>query len=291
LVTVEWSPDGQFELTESDAEILIQIHSGDLLWQKERLLNLALKRLPQVCRHVAWLDCDVIFDNPEWPNAAMRLLGSATVIQLFSEAAHTPAYPLDIDITLEMLRLAEPVHRELCWLSKHVLPGVQAGKPNDLANWQYVRRSGRRCIELPSAPGIAWAARREVLEATGFYDANIVGGGDTAMALACIGQAVQLPEKRALSDAHLRHYIGWAESFCRAVDQHVAFLTGKIYHLWHGEFSSRQYKDRHLLLQEANFDPVRDVKLSADSVWEWGDVPEPLREAVRTYFSNRREDG
>ena len=38
LVTVELSFDGQFELTEGDADILIQIPAGAMLWQKERLL-------------------------------------------------------------------------------------------------------------------------------------------------------------------------------------------------------------------------------------------------------------
>ena len=43
LVTVELSFDGRFELTNRDADILIQISGGAVLWQKERLLNVALK--------------------------------------------------------------------------------------------------------------------------------------------------------------------------------------------------------------------------------------------------------
>jgi hypothetical protein len=46
LVTVELSFDGRFELTDQDADVLIQLCGGALLWQKERLLNLALKAVP-----------------------------------------------------------------------------------------------------------------------------------------------------------------------------------------------------------------------------------------------------
>ncbi|MFX5494217.1 hypothetical protein ABTD62_20980, partial [Acinetobacter baumannii] len=43
---------------------VIQIRSETLLWQKERLLNLGASWLPASCRFVAWIDCDILFDNP-----------------------------------------------------------------------------------------------------------------------------------------------------------------------------------------------------------------------------------
>ena len=36
LITVELSFDGEFELTSADADILVQISGGAVLWQKER---------------------------------------------------------------------------------------------------------------------------------------------------------------------------------------------------------------------------------------------------------------
>jgi hypothetical protein len=62
LVTAKPSFDGSFELTRDDADILIQISGGAVLWQKERLLNLAIKSVPLYVKSIAWLDCDVIFD-------------------------------------------------------------------------------------------------------------------------------------------------------------------------------------------------------------------------------------
>jgi len=46
LVTVELAFDGQFELTSGDADHLIQLSGGDIMWQKERLLNIALEAVP-----------------------------------------------------------------------------------------------------------------------------------------------------------------------------------------------------------------------------------------------------
>ena len=46
LVTVEASFDGRVQLRAGDAEILVQRTARDVLWQKERLLNVALGFLP-----------------------------------------------------------------------------------------------------------------------------------------------------------------------------------------------------------------------------------------------------
>ncbi|MCP5112425.1 MAG: hypothetical protein GY953_16495 [bacterium] len=49
LVTVELSYAPDFELANSDAEILIQIHGRDVLFQKGRLLNVAIDAVPKSC--------------------------------------------------------------------------------------------------------------------------------------------------------------------------------------------------------------------------------------------------
>ena len=58
--------DAPFELTARDADRLIQLPAEDVLWHKERLLNLSLDRLPDGCDKVAWIDCDVLLANPRW---------------------------------------------------------------------------------------------------------------------------------------------------------------------------------------------------------------------------------
>ena len=54
-----------------------------MLWQKERLLNLALAALPDRCDAVAWLDCDVVFEDDDWPARAVEALQRFPLIQPF----------------------------------------------------------------------------------------------------------------------------------------------------------------------------------------------------------------
>lgn len=83
LITVELSYNDSFELTQEDADILIQIKGKDVMWQKERLLNVALEHLPDDCEKFAWLDCDVIFYENELVNQAIFLLDKFNLIHLF----------------------------------------------------------------------------------------------------------------------------------------------------------------------------------------------------------------
>src|SRR5262245_59277853 len=66
LLTVELTFDGRFELSGDDADLMVRCTGGDVMWQKERLLNIALARLPTNCEHVAWIDCDVVFERKNW---------------------------------------------------------------------------------------------------------------------------------------------------------------------------------------------------------------------------------
>ena len=59
-----------------------------MLWQKERLLNLAVKAVPAGVKHIAWFDCDVILQRANWIDEARRQLDEFSVVQLFSDAIH-----------------------------------------------------------------------------------------------------------------------------------------------------------------------------------------------------------
>src|SRR5438045_2016831 len=56
LLAIELAYGSNFELNEKDADILIQLRGRDVMWQKERLLNVALQSVPPTCHKIAWLD-------------------------------------------------------------------------------------------------------------------------------------------------------------------------------------------------------------------------------------------
>src|ERR1700722_3497864 len=85
LVAVELTFDGVFELRDDDADIVVRLNGGAVLWQKERLLNVALRALPSEVTEVAWIDCDVLFAQPDWALEAEKALQRAPIVQLFSQ--------------------------------------------------------------------------------------------------------------------------------------------------------------------------------------------------------------
>jgi hypothetical protein len=172
LVTVELSYDGHFELTESDADILIQISGGAVLWQKERLLNIAIKSIPQNVSSIAWIDCDVIFERPDWVDEAELQLSKVNIVQLFSDLVDLNSEGYQSDVKYHSVRPSG--HGIISAINEGALTLDAA-----TASWDRVR-------SFPC--GLAWAARRGILEDHGLYDAMIVGGGDTAMAHTIYGQ-------------------------------------------------------------------------------------------------------
>jgi hypothetical protein len=145
--------------------------------------------------------------------------------------------------------------------------------------------------QLNRAGGIAWVARRELLEAHAFYDPCIVGGGDGAFvraAYGCFGDAIRL---QAMGARMAEHYLAWAVPFHDAVTAGIGFLDGSVFHLWHGAFADRQYDGRQRGLAPFGFDPFDDIALAANGVWRWASDKPAMHAYVRDYFASRREDG
>ncbi|HET9415494.1 MAG TPA: hypothetical protein VFO74_15390 [Pseudolabrys sp.] len=267
LVTVELSFDGRFELTDDDADILIQLSGGAVLWQKERLLNIAIKSVPENAKNIAWLDCDVIFERPDWMHEAERKLSEANVVQLYSEL-------------------------------------VDLGPEGYRSSIQYVPPSGHGIVSLGlkqqnaptegdvrfSLPGLAWAARREILEEHGFYDAMIIGSGDSSIFHAMHGRFDHELGRRLLTKAHEEHYLMWARPYHRTVRGKVSNVAGRICHLYHGKFVNRRYRSRHDLLAGLGFDPDLDLRIGANGAWHWARPRPDLEDFLQKYFLSRAED-
>ena len=51
---------------EIDHEHVIQLRSNDIMWHKERLLNIGIQRLiEEGYEKIAWLDADIKFQTPD----------------------------------------------------------------------------------------------------------------------------------------------------------------------------------------------------------------------------------
>jgi hypothetical protein len=276
LVTVELSFDGQFELSNNDADVLIQLSGGAVLWQKERLLNIALKSVPSDVKNFAWLDCDILFDRKDWVEEAGRQLDERyNVIQLFSEAV----YLNKEDTATPLINGYNPYR---------TIPGLVAVYNNQniiLLDKLPVGADGGIIYN----PGLAWAAKKEIFAKHGFYDLAIVGAGDLYMASSIFGRMNSLIEFHAVNKARSANYLKWAKPFRRTVANKVGHIGGRVFHLWHGDIINRNYKNRFKIL--ADFNPENDVYIGDNGVWHWAKPNIALAEHLRAHFVNRREDG
>jgi hypothetical protein len=272
LVTVELSFDGTFALRPGDADVLVQLQGGDVMWQKERLLNIGFRHVPPTCDKIAWLDCDVVFDTADWMTRASQALDEWAIVHLFHERHNLPPG-------------AEPdrrLTRAASALSSIYRLATGAAVPDEISTPGLLTRLG-------ATTGLAWAGRREVLDRHGLYDANIIGAGDKVTISGALGKIEDGARSSLMNPRRAVHYRAWAKPFFEAVRGSVGYVPGRIFHLWHGDLQDRRGAERHTWL--AGFDPFADIALDACGCWRWSSDKPDLHRVVRDYFESRREDG
>jgi hypothetical protein len=274
LVTVELAFNGRFELGSQDADILVQIPGAHVMWQKERLLNIGVKRIPRTCNKIAWLDCDIIFENDEWVKRANRALDEFALLHLFRERHNLPR---DVNTDLLSTWQNPPTAQSVV----HKITRAEA-TPEDLFLANAPMKRG-------TTAGLAWASRRDVLEKHGLYDACILGSGDRAILCAALGEFAYGTRAIKMNSRRAEHYIKWAQPFFDSIGGRVGSIQGRLFHLWHGELRDRQYEERHIGLED--FDPFEDIALDHNDCWRWSSDKTELHAFVTRYFSSRKEDG
>jgi len=273
LLAVELSFDGQFELQEGDAERLVRHTRGDVMWQKERLLNLAWDKLPPHCTQVVWVDCDVLFTDPHWGARLSEKLRTHEVVHPFHTVRHLPPGHDGGDphayagghICTQISRIADPAHARSWADDDHRLDG----KP---------------------APGMVWAARREWIERVRLPDGFVAGGGDTAWCSALENDPSRIINRYRPNEAQQRSYLAWARHAQRELTTRLGSLEGDVLHLWHGDLSKRQSLGRQYALAASGFDPAVDLVAERDEAWRWRDPHCAAARFLREYFRSRQED-
>jgi hypothetical protein len=275
LVAVELSFGHSFELTPADADILIQLTDGDILWQKERLLDVGLRNLPNECDFVAWLDCDIVFELHEWPDWVRRELRKVSLVQLFRECGHLAPNSRDFRSNRTALtRIDEAVGWRIA-TGKPI-----ADHPGDLTG---LRRG--------DTIGVAWAASRDLMQKHAFYDASIVGGGDRAILSAAMRDLDRCIINQHMNTQRVEHYRSWGEPFSAQVRGKVGSIDGRVLHLWHGDLENRRYRLRNSEFARFEFDPFRDITQGRGGAWRWSSPKSQMHQFVCDYFFSRNEDG
>jgi hypothetical protein len=272
LVAVEQLGNGPPELTKADAEILVRVPAGSVLWQKERLLNVGFAYIPPQADAVVALDCDLIFESDQWVHEVHRVLQSVPAAQCYSELVHLPRHwdgAMPAEGALSGQSIARLVQK------KRPRSEFFSSEPNGAAN-----------------PGSAWAFRRDLITEHGLYDAMVLGGGDRLFAYACLGWFEDAIALARLGPQRAMHYLAWARPLYQRCRGSIGVIEGRLLHLWHGSLHHRSYLDRHDALEHAGFDPDLHLTIGPGGAWEWtSSTPAGLRSLALNYLRNRLEDG
>ena len=269
LVVVEMAASGHFEIEDDARTRVVRLRDGDLMFQKEALLNVALDHVPAHVKYIAWLDCDVILTRDDWTDLARAELALAPLVQIFTEV-----YDL----------LPCGTRDPLPPLTGHGIAALEALSLDAI-------RTDSNEPARGMFRGLAWAARADLLRRHRLYDAMIVGGGDRAVEGAAYGRIDETCAMLALNPARRDHYEAWAHEFHAEVAGRVGALPGGLLHLWHGDTEKRAYRTRHRQLADLGFDPATDLKRGESGLWRWSRPRAELTEFMAGYFAARREDG
>jgi hypothetical protein len=153
LITVELVFNNQsFRVTNASDQNHVQLRTQDVMWFKENLINIGIKRSPISCVYLAWVDIEVEFLNRDWLQKTIEALEQFKVVQLF-------------EVVNILGPNREPLETHLgfgrCRSNKSI-----AGFGSSLKKLQ--TPSG---MKVYCTTGFAWATKKRLLEQTGgLYD-------------------------------------------------------------------------------------------------------------------------
>ncbi len=252
LVVVEYAHRQQpFELTQVPE--VIQVRGDSVLWQKERLLQIGIDQLLQRgYEKIAWLDADIIFENPDWAREVSKALDQYRVVQCFS------------------------------FLNHHFDDEIK----NNKGTVCRLLEDGEFSV---TAGGIAWAAQAPVLKEAQLYQHFIVGGGDVVFLLGCIfpeiSQLAPFISSIPISKALVAGMNAWIKKMQPLALGHTGYVNQKVTALAHGTNKNRKYWERYNILND--FIPDKDLHINPHGAFEWA-TPKPLlHKSVENYILQR----
>jgi hypothetical protein len=250
------------------------IYTQSLLWHKEALLNRIVENLPPKYKYVLWVDADVLFTNKNWvAEAAEKLSTDYRVVQLFGHCVHLekdeikPSFDFDSE---KVFVGTAPMRHPKVWrgfAANYVLNSSRANSIN---------------YDVHGHVGFAWGARREVLERVPLYDKALIGGADHIFAHAAVGQIPHSCIEKAFK-ADLDGVLDWSDQLFEVTKGSLGYVSGDLYHLWHGDIDRRQYLKR---IQDFTAMSRAITKKDANGLY----VAEKESGYIKEYFKNREVD-
>ncbi len=264
LLTVELAfGDDEFELKGFSDVVGLRTSKENVMWQKESLLNIGIKKLvDEGYEKIAWLDADIVFED-DWVKKLSEKLDRFNFVQVYGN--------VERDDEIGECRLIEGCVK-------------------------YFKRFGKISGSKAST-GFGWAVRADVLRKINLYDKGILGGGDALIFFASFYGSEywkNILKKETvfknLSFGLIRDYEKWAEKWKREVNGKISFVDCRIKALYHGRIVNRNYFKRGEILGKYGFNPQEDLEIGREGCLVWNGDKKDLHREVRDYFYNRKED-
>lgn len=255
--------DRQFEVTDEGKVNHLQLRTKSEAWIKENMINLGVRHLlPRDWKYMAWIDCDVFFENPFWALETIHQLQHFQVAQPWQTCG-------------DMGFHGQVMQNFKSFGFQHQRRVPKQTSPNQ--PYEYAHS------------GFAWACTRAFWEACGgLLDFAILGSGDHHMAFGMTGEIAYTIHRKMSTGFHRRCF-EWQQKALRITNGEVGFVNGHIKHGFHGPKKRRYYRERWEVLHSHGYDPDYDMMHDAQGVVQLIGKPK-LEQAIRLYNRSRFED-
>jgi len=277
LITVEAAfGSREFAVTQPDDPYDIQLRTDSELWLKENMINIGFQRAAMLgANYIAWIDADSHFSRYDWADETRHQLQHYNFCQLWSQYQ-------DLSPEHELIGTASS------FADNYLRFGYKKPKGKPYGYYPYGKKG------YPGAPGLAWAARRDALDAVGgLIDYCILGACDWYMAHAMIGKLDDVLR----SEYHTRYCDMMREWQARCTRLYnsskrgiLGVVPGLVLHYWHGPKRDRKYGTRDQILVKCGFNPDLDLKRDVQGLYQLSSRSPELRDEIRKYFRERNED-
>lgn len=233
------------------------------LWIKENIINVVVQNyLPQDWKYFVWLDGDVAFLNPNWPQELAYKFNNdnVDVIQMFQHLCY-----LDSEYNVYADQDSKQHFENISLLQIGMMYMYSPDSEKDDG------KRGNMLTYSPywGAPGMAWSINRSFYDKIGgLFEFAIAGEADFLQVRAWHPNYFTLFNKSELSLDRMPYSAGYRDFVYKFAEKSkevkIGYLTGNLIHYFHGTISSRKYGYRLGILHKHNFDPrihlLRDEK-------------------------------
>jgi len=232
-----------------DDSIKIRANPSNILWQKERCLNIAIESLPDSVDSIAWIDPDIKFLNRNFKQDTEKALEKYKVVHMFDRCIEEPK--------------------------------INAVNNNISLGYKLIHDMD---VKFPHI-GYAWAFRREVLIEDKLYDLDPVGNSDVLQLLTWRG----VWNHKTILDLQLpyrQEFLSWAWDSYDSVQSDIGYSPGIVKHFYHGHYGHRMYISRNNLLSDTSFVPSKHLRIDTNNLYKIINN-DKLQKLIKDYFKHR----